>query len=70
VLAKRFRVRERVQTQFRAEFFNLTNTPQFGRADTNLASPTFGAVASGSVAQTGSTINRSRNIQMVLRLLF
>ena len=69
-LAKQFRVKERVQAQFRAEFFNITNTPQFGRANTNLASPAFGSVASGTVAQTGSTINAPRNIQLVLRLSF
>jgi hypothetical protein len=69
-LAKQFRLKERVRAQFRAEAFNITNTPQFGRANTNLASPTFGSVASGSVAQTGSTINRPRNIQLVLKLEF
>src|SRR5260370_17829365 len=42
-LMKRFRYKERLSAQFRAEAFNLFNTPQFGRADTNLASGSFGS---------------------------
>ncbi len=61
-LMKRFRYKERISAQFRAEAFNLFNTPQFGRADTNLASGSFGSVS--------STINPPRNLQLALKLEF
>jgi hypothetical protein len=35
--------------QFRAEFFNALNHPQFANPDTNFASPTFGVISSTSV---------------------
>src|SRR5262249_15772077 len=60
---KSFRYRERWRTQFRAEFFNSFNHPQFGRADTNLAS--------GSVGKVSGTTNIGpRNIQLGLRTDF
>jgi hypothetical protein len=61
-LMKRFRYRELLQAQFRAEAFNLFNTPQFAAANTNLASPSFGTV-------TG-TLGIPRNIQLALKLEF
>jgi hypothetical protein len=61
-IMKNFRYRERIRTQFRAEFFNITNTPQFGRADTNQASPSFGSIS--------STINPPRNVQLGLKIDF
>jgi len=62
-LLKRFRFRDRIETQFRAEFFNGFNRPQFGRADTNLASGSFGRVS-------GTTNVGPRNIQFGLRIGF
>jgi hypothetical protein len=61
-LMKRFRYRERLRAQFRAEAFNLFNTPQFAAANTNLASPSFGTVT--------STLGIPRNIQLALKLDF
>jgi hypothetical protein len=61
-IQKNFLSRERVRTQFRAEFFNVTNTPQFGRADTNQASGSFGSVS--------GTINPPRNVQLGLKINF
>ncbi len=61
-LMKNFRYRERLRIQFRGEFFNVTNTPQFGRADTNLASGSFGSVS--------GTINPPRNVQAALKIEF
>jgi hypothetical protein len=66
---KNFRIRETLSAQFRAEFFNLFNHPQFntpGLSSTpgaDLSSPsTFGAVT--------STVNNPRVIQFALKLNF
>jgi len=40
---------ERANLQFRAEFFNAFNHPQFANPDTNFASPTFGVISSTAV---------------------
>jgi hypothetical protein len=62
-IMKNFVWRERVRTQFRAEMFNLTNTPQFGWPDTGFGSTTFGRVT--------STMNvSSRNVQFGLKISF
>jgi hypothetical protein len=62
-IMKNFVFRERVRTQFRAEAFNVTNTPQFGWPDTSFGSTTFGRVS--------STMNVSpRNVQFGLKISF
>lgn len=61
-LMKDITIREPLKLQIRAESFNVTNTPQFGRPDTAVNSPTFGQVT--------STWNGPRNIQLGLRLFF
>jgi len=40
---------ERSSLQFRAEFYNALNHPQFANPDTNFTSPTFGVVSSTAV---------------------
>lgn len=60
---KNFRWHEHWKAQFRAEMFNMTNTPQFGRANTTVGSPAFGTV-------TGTTNVGPRNIQLGLRIQF
>jgi hypothetical protein len=62
-ILKNFRWGERVKTQFRGEAFNVTNTPQFGRANTTLGNPDFGRVS-------GTTNVGPRNIQLGLRIQF
>jgi hypothetical protein len=62
-VAKNFRFTERVQLQFRAEAFNLANTPQFGLPNNNRQEPNFGRVTS---TKAGS----ERHMQFVLRLMF
>jgi hypothetical protein len=62
-LMKNFRFRERIRVQLRAEFFNITNTPQFGWPDTGFGSNTFGVVS--------GTMNLSpRNVQFGLKVDF
>jgi hypothetical protein len=62
-ILKNFRWGENWKAQFRAEMFNFTNTPQFGRASTNIADPNFGVV-------TGTTNVGPRNIQLGVRIQF
>jgi len=60
---KDFPFTERWKLQFRAESFNLANTPQFGTPNNNLGDAQFGQVTS---TQAGS----ERHIQFALRLQF
>jgi hypothetical protein len=53
---------ERTRMEFRAEFFNLFNTPQFADPATNLSSSTFGQISSTSV--------NPRFVQLALKLSF
>jgi hypothetical protein len=45
-LLKRTTLSERINLQFRAEFFNLTNTPPLGTPNTVLGTPGFGSITS------------------------
>ena len=62
-LMKNFQLVERVRLQFRAEAFNISNTPQYGKANTTFGAPTFGVI-------TGTTYNTPRNLQVSMRLSF
>jgi carboxypeptidase family protein/TonB-dependent receptor-like protein len=53
---------ERSSLQFRAEFYNALNHPQFANPDTNFTSPTFGLISSTSV--------NARVGQLALRFAF
>src|SRR5262249_23829778 len=68
-LFKNFRIQERKTLQFRAELFNLFNTPQFSQPGATLTSPaTFGRSLStiGTIGGFGS----NRQVQLALRLNF
>lgn len=68
-LFKNFQVRERQTLQFRAELFNLFNTPQFGTPAANLAAPAnFGR--STSTISPLSGFGTNRQIQFALRYQF
>ncbi len=61
-LIKNFKVWESVSAQFRADFLNLTNTPQFSAPNTAVGSSTFGQVTSQA--------NAPRAIQFGVKLSF
>jgi hypothetical protein len=60
-LQKLFPIKERFNMEFRAEFFNLTNTPHFNAPNTNASSVTFGEI-------TGA--QGEREIQFALKFIF
>lgn len=62
-LSKEFPVRERIRIQFRAEFFNLTNTPAFGLP---IADVQAGPGVSGAIFSAGAP----REVQFALKLYF
>jgi hypothetical protein len=55
-------LKERVQTEFRGELFNAFNTPQFANPNTDVTSPSFGAISSTSVS--------ARIVQFALKFIF
>jgi hypothetical protein len=59
---KNFPVKEKAQLQFRAEAFNLTNTPVFGSPGTLSGASNFGVI--------NSQANVPRNIQLALKFIF
>ena len=62
-VSKNFKLWENVRMQFRAEFYDFTNTPQFSPPGLTLGAPDFGQV-------NGTRFNCPRNIQLGLKILF
>jgi hypothetical protein len=60
-LEKHIPLKERVSALFRAEAFNLTNSPYFGAPGQNLGSANFGVISSS----TGE-----RQVQLALKIIF
>ena len=58
---KNFSIKEKVTAQFRAEFFNFTDPPQFGGVSTSASSSDFMQITSAS---------GERNIRFGLRFSF
>ena len=61
-LFRNVRFSEKRSLQFRSEFFNFFNTPQFGLPDGTLGASTFGTIS--------TLANDMRQIQFSLKLLF
>jgi hypothetical protein len=61
VVLRNFRFREQANLQFRAEFFNFTNTPAFGTPVSNIQSATAGRILSAG---------EPRDVQLALKLSF
>ncbi len=66
---RRFPIRERLNLEFRAEAFNLTNTPQYNRPDAVFTDAAFGQVISAQGIQS-VLVNNSRQLQFSMRLQF
>jgi hypothetical protein len=68
-MKKQFDITERKNLQFRAEFFNVLNHPNFGNMITPVFSGSTGA-RNGSAGRIIDTATTSRQIQFALRLAF
>ncbi len=70
-LIKDFLLHREMGLNFRAEFFNIFNHPQYGSPinDINYGSPAAGTVSS-SFGEVNSTVNNPRLIQLALKLTF
>jgi hypothetical protein len=66
---RRFNIRERTRLEFRAEAFNLTNTPWFDLPDTTLGDAAFGQITTAQGNQSVK-VNQNRSLQGSLRLVF
>ena len=66
---KKFRLFETQELQFRAEFFNIFNTPQFNLPGSSIASPANFGVSTGTLT-TVSGFGTQRQIQFGLRYTF
>ncbi len=62
------KIRERLTVQFRSEFFNLFNHPNFAQPGRTVGSATFGVITAtrSSIGDAGS----ARQIQFVVKLIF
>ena len=66
---RKFPVREQINLEFRAEAFNLTNTPQYNRPVTDFSNGAFGQVIAANGTQS-VLVNNSRQLQFSMRVQF
>jgi hypothetical protein len=69
-LIKNFRLGERAQLQFRTEFFNIFNHPQFYQPVNNPSVGTYADIDSPGLGRISATVNNPRLIQFALKLTF
>jgi hypothetical protein len=62
-LSKNFSIGENIRIQFRAEAYNITNTPQFAPPGLTVGAADFGQV-------NNTRFNDRRNVQFGLKILF
>jgi Carboxypeptidase regulatory-like domain/TonB-dependent Receptor Plug Domain len=67
---KRVRIRERSDLQFRAEVFNVTNTPNFATPTGRTAFTSAAGAIAANQGQITSTVTSARQTQVALRLNF
>lgn len=65
---KNFSFREKLKVQFRAEFFNVLNHPNF--AAPNFLNDSNNSIDTSNAGVIGSTSTASRQIQLGLKLVF
>jgi hypothetical protein len=63
-LKKNFTILEKLKLTFQASAYNISNTPVYGQADTDVSSPTFGQIT--SIAKD----SHPRNVEFALRFQF
>jgi len=68
-LVRKFRITERVNLEFDASAFNLSNTPWFDRPDVNMQDAAFGQVTTAQGNQSVK-VNMNRSLQLSVRLAF
>jgi hypothetical protein len=66
-LYRTFKLTEKLDMQFRAESFNISNTPHFALPDSDANSSNFGQILS---TNPDSALGRSREFRLGLRLGF
>jgi hypothetical protein len=69
-LFRRFRVREGMNLEFRAEALNITNTPAFALPNTTLGNQAFGLITTSRKFSNSIDDTNNRKVQFGLRLFF
>ena len=69
-LFRTFKLTERFKLEFRAEAFNITNTPHFNAPDSDVSSSDFGKILSTDNGENTAAGGRSRSFRFGLRLNF
>jgi hypothetical protein len=69
-LFRKFRVREGMSLEFRAEALNVTNTPIFANPNTTLGNPAFGQVTQSLKFSNSIDDTENRKLQFGLKLSF